>query len=79
MELVEHYRSEITLPYLPVRYEDIVDEQEESIRRMLDFIGAPFASATASTNLSSLEDRTALFDKGAAGLEMVLGHGPSSL
>jgi tetratricopeptide (TPR) repeat protein len=42
MELVQHYRSEMTLHYLPVRYEDIVDEQEESVRRMLDFIGAPF-------------------------------------
>ena len=27
---------------LPVRYEDIVDRQQESVRRMLDFIGAPF-------------------------------------
>ena len=42
MELVQHYRSEMTLHYLPVRYEDIVDDQEESVRRMLDFIGAPF-------------------------------------
>jgi tetratricopeptide (TPR) repeat protein len=42
MELVEHYRGEMTLHYLPVRYEDIVAEQEESVRRMLDFIGAPF-------------------------------------
>src|SRR5271165_791899 len=32
----------MTLHYLPVRYEDIVDEQEESVIRMLDFIGAPF-------------------------------------
>src|SRR5271166_5602030 len=42
MELVEHYRSEMTLHYLPVRYEDIVDEQEESVRRLLEFVGAPF-------------------------------------
>jgi len=42
MELVEHYRGEMTLHYLPVRYEDMVDEQEESVRRMLEFIGAPF-------------------------------------
>ena len=42
MELVEHYRSEMTLHYLPVRYEDIIDEQEPSVRRMLDFIDAPF-------------------------------------
>jgi hypothetical protein len=33
MELVERYRSEITLHHLPVRYEDIVDEQEESVSR----------------------------------------------
>lgn len=28
--------------YLPIRYEDIIDDQERSIRRMLDFIGEPF-------------------------------------
>jgi tetratricopeptide (TPR) repeat protein len=42
MELVEHYRTEMALHYLPVRYEDIVDDQEEAVRRMLDFIGEPF-------------------------------------
>jgi tetratricopeptide (TPR) repeat protein len=42
MELVAHYRSEMTLHYLPIRYEDIIDEQERSLRRLLDFIGAPF-------------------------------------
>ena len=42
MELVEHYRSEMTLHYLPVRYEDIIDEQEAAIRHMLDFICEPF-------------------------------------
>ena len=42
MELVEHYRAQMTLRYLPIRYEDIVDDQEEAVRRMLDFIGEPF-------------------------------------
>jgi hypothetical protein len=42
MELVEHYRSELSLRYLPVRYEDLVDDQETSIRRVLDFIGEEF-------------------------------------
>lgn len=42
MELVEHYRGQMTLRYLPIRYEDIVDEQEASTRRMLDFIGEAF-------------------------------------
>ena len=42
MDLVEHYRREMTLRYLPVRYEDIVGDQDASVRRMLDFIGEPF-------------------------------------
>jgi tetratricopeptide (TPR) repeat protein len=42
MDLVEHYRTQMTLRYLPVRYEDIVDDQEATVRRMLDFIGEPF-------------------------------------
>jgi Tfp pilus assembly protein PilF len=42
MELVAHYRAQMTLRYLPVRYEDILDRQEESVKRMLDFVGEPF-------------------------------------
>jgi hypothetical protein len=42
MELVEHYRGQLTLRYLPMRYEDIVNDQEGSIRRMLAFIGEEF-------------------------------------
>jgi hypothetical protein len=42
MELVQHYRAEIALRYLPVRYEDMVEDMAGSVRRMLDFIGEPF-------------------------------------
>ncbi|MGA2191130.1 MAG: sulfotransferase [Steroidobacteraceae bacterium] len=42
MELVEHYGREMQLKYLRVRYEDMVDDQEASIRRVLEFIGEPF-------------------------------------
>jgi tetratricopeptide (TPR) repeat protein len=42
MELVEHYRGQMLLRYLPIRYEDIVDDQDGSTRRMLDFIGEEF-------------------------------------
>lgn len=42
MGLVEHYRREMTLRYLPVRYEDIVDDQETQVRKMLGFVGVPF-------------------------------------
>jgi hypothetical protein len=42
MGLVEHYRREMTLRYLPIRYEDVVADQESNVREMLSFIGAPF-------------------------------------
>ncbi len=40
--LVEHYRREMALRYLAVRYEDIVADQEANIRGILGFIGLPF-------------------------------------
>ena len=42
MDLVEHYRAEMTLRYLPVRYEDVVQDMPGSMRRVLDFIGESF-------------------------------------
>jgi len=42
MDLVEHYRGQMSLRYLPIRYEDIVDDQEASVRKMLAFVGLPF-------------------------------------
>jgi hypothetical protein len=42
MELVWHYRAELTLRYLPVRYEDMVVDMSASMRRMLAFIDEPF-------------------------------------
>jgi tetratricopeptide (TPR) repeat protein len=41
-DLIEHYKKEMTLRYMAIRYEDIVEAQEDSVRRMLDFIGEPF-------------------------------------
>jgi len=41
-DLVEHYRREMVLKYLAIRYEDIVDDQEANIRRMLAFVGTGF-------------------------------------
>jgi tetratricopeptide (TPR) repeat protein len=42
MDLVQHYRSEMTLRYLAIRYEDMVSDQEATVRAMLDFVGEPF-------------------------------------
>ena len=42
MDLVEHYRREMVLKYLAVRYEDVIERQEETVRGILVFIGAPY-------------------------------------
>jgi tetratricopeptide (TPR) repeat protein len=42
MDLVHHYRTQMALRYLPVRYEDMVDDMTGNLRRILDFIGEPF-------------------------------------
>ena len=42
MDLVKQYRSEMTLRYLTVRYEDMVTDQETTVRSVLDFVGEPF-------------------------------------
>jgi tetratricopeptide (TPR) repeat protein len=60
-ELIEHYRAELTMRYLPVRYEDIVDHQEGTTRRMLDFIGEPFDDACLSFHENQRYARTASY------------------
>jgi tetratricopeptide (TPR) repeat protein len=42
MNLVGHYRREMSSRYLPVRYEDLVERQEDGLRAMLEFIGAAY-------------------------------------
>jgi hypothetical protein len=42
MDLVQKYRAEMALRYLPVRYEDMVTDQEATVRSVLDFVGEPF-------------------------------------
>ena len=41
-DLVAHYRAQMPLRYLPIRYEDIVESQEASVRGMLEFAGEAF-------------------------------------
>ncbi len=42
MDLVQHYRTEMPLRYVPIRYESMVEDMAANVRRMLDFIGEPF-------------------------------------
>jgi tetratricopeptide (TPR) repeat protein len=61
MELVEHYRAEMTLRYLPIRYEDIVADQEASVRAMLTFIGEEFDPACLTFHKNRRYARTASY------------------
>ncbi|MEP6967193.1 MAG: sulfotransferase [Pseudomonadota bacterium] len=60
-ELVAHYRGEMALRYLPIRYEDIVADQEASIRRMLAFIGEDFDEACVDFHHNRRYARTASY------------------
>jgi tetratricopeptide (TPR) repeat protein len=42
MDLVEHYRREMAIRYLALRYEDMVEQQDSHVRHVLDFIGVDF-------------------------------------
>jgi tetratricopeptide (TPR) repeat protein len=61
MDLVMHYRSEMALRYLPVRYDAMVTSQEETVRAMLDFIGVPFDERCLSFHENRRYARTASY------------------
>ena len=61
MDLVQHYRGEMTLRYLPIRYEDIVADQQASVRAMLAFIGEPFDEACLTFHENRRYARTASY------------------
>jgi tetratricopeptide (TPR) repeat protein len=61
MDLVEHYRREMDLRYLAVRYEDVVEDQEPSIRRVLDFIGEDFDPRCLAFHENTRYARTASY------------------
>jgi Tfp pilus assembly protein PilF len=61
LDLVEHYRSAMTLRYLPVRYEDMIDDQEGTVRRLLDFIGEEFDPRVLSFHENRRYARTASY------------------
>ena len=45
MDLWRHYRSELGLNYIEVRYEDLVEQFEPTARRLVDFVGEPWDDA----------------------------------
>jgi tetratricopeptide (TPR) repeat protein len=61
MDLVQRYRSEMALRYLPVRYEDMVDDQEATVRAILSFIGETFDERCLSFHENQRYARTASY------------------
>jgi tetratricopeptide (TPR) repeat protein len=60
-DLIQHYLSVMPINYLPVRYEDLVANQEDEVRRLLDFIGAPFDARTLDFHENVRPARTASY------------------
>jgi tetratricopeptide (TPR) repeat protein len=60
-DLVEHYGQEMELRYLRLRYEDMVDDQEAQVRRLLAFIGADFDARCLAFHENRRYARTASY------------------
>ncbi len=59
--LTEHYKQQLDLNYLEMRYEDLVEAQEPNVRKMLDFIGVDFDPRTLSFHENQRYARTASY------------------
>jgi Flp pilus assembly protein TadD len=59
--LVEHYKEQLDLNYLEIRYEELVADQETHVRRMLDFVGVAFDPRCLSFHENQRYARTASY------------------
>jgi tetratricopeptide (TPR) repeat protein len=55
MSMIRHYRGQLTLRYLPVRYETLVESPNAVLREILAFLGADPALAPADPTLRANE------------------------
>jgi len=61
MDLVEHYKRELDLNYKAVRYEDLVSDQENHVRQLLEFIGVPWDESCLNFHENKRYARTASY------------------
>lgn len=59
VELMDHWDRVLPGRILRVRYEDVVDDLETQVRRMLDFLGLPFEQACLDFHKTERSVRTA--------------------
>jgi tetratricopeptide (TPR) repeat protein len=60
-DLVEHYKQNLSMRYLQVRYEDMVIDQEQNVRAILDFIGVEYDAKCLSFEQNTRYARTASY------------------
>ncbi len=60
-ELIKHYRTELDLNYHAVRYEELVDDPEPNLRRLLEFIGEPWEARCLEFHENARYARTASY------------------
>ena len=63
METLAHYKQILDVPLLEIRYEDLVEDQESMIHRLLDFIGAPWDDCCLQHHKSKRMVRTASYEQ----------------
>jgi tetratricopeptide (TPR) repeat protein len=61
MDLVEHYRRELDMNYLALRYEDLVGDIEGGVRRLLEFLGVPWEPRCVEFHQNERNARTASY------------------
>lgn len=60
-DLVAHYRAQMDLRYLAVRYENLIDDQEATVRKIFDFVGAPYDPSVLAFEKNVRYARTASY------------------
>ena len=65
LELMEHWDAVLPGRILRVQHEDVVDDLEGNVRRMLDFCGLPFEPACLEFHKTERSVRTGEFRAGA--------------
>jgi len=60
-DLIDHYLLEMDINYMPVKYENIVDEPETNLRKILDFIREPWDERCMEFHNNTRYARTASY------------------
>jgi tetratricopeptide (TPR) repeat protein len=61
MNLAEHYKRELEMNYLQIRYEDILDDAESKVRQVLEFVGLPWEDACLKFHETKRISKTASY------------------